>query len=145
MQATDPAEWLADLILAHLSQLTAQATAHARAQVPWYQAQPEARIHNLLAGDYRALAVALRANDIPGLRVHVERVTQDCIRSGAPAIELIQVAELVEAEVRILIEADLTENSALAADAMRRMQTLTKNIRMIISAINLRLLTNLPL
>src|SRR5262245_43938443 len=126
MQGIDPAQWIAQLILSHLNTLTDTAVAQARAQVPWHRAQPEAQIRTMLLADHRALAQAVLSNDSAELRAHVERETEACIQRGAPAAGLILVAGLIEEGVRKLIEEELAHDPTQAADATRRMQTLTK-------------------
>src|SRR4051794_37699824 len=133
---------LAQLIRTHSTQLTRRAVEQARAQVPWYRTLPPDAVQQMFAQDYQALAQALQSNDVAPLRAYVEQMGEERIHSGASAESMIAVATLIEESVRWLIDQELATYPAEARDATRRVQTLTKNIRMILSGINLRLVIN---
>jgi len=134
-------EWLAALILDHLDLLAAEATATALAQVPWYQTFPPAAVREMFRESYRALAQVFPTHDITPMRNYVEEVITERLRSGAPAEGLIAVATILEDEIHRLIERDSRDNPRRGADAARQLMAVTKNMRMIMSGINLRLLT----
>ena len=134
-------EWLAALILDHLDLLAAAATATALAQVPWYQTFPPAAVREMFRQSYRALAQVFPTHDITPMRRYVEEVITERLRSGAPAEGLIAVATILEDEVHRLIERESRDDPRRAADAARQLMAVTKNMRMIMSGINLRLLT----
>ncbi len=133
-------DWAARLIDSHRDALTERALDLARAQIPWYHSQSPDTLRRMFSDDYRALAQVLRTNDTAALRTHIEQVATECIHRGAPAAGLIAMASLLEESVRALIEREAA-NPAVAAEATRRVQVITKNISMILSGVNLRLLT----
>jgi hypothetical protein len=133
---------LAQLILANHGALTERAVEQARAQVPWHRTLAPGPLHRMFTQDYRALAEMLESNDTAALRAYVIQTGEQRIQMGAPAESLIAGATLIEENVRWLIDRELAADPAVAREATRRVQIATKNIRMILSGINLRLLVN---
>ena len=132
---------LPQLILNHCAQLTHRTAEQARAQVPWYRNLAPDALDRMFTGDYQRLAQTLQTNDMVALRTYVEQTGQERLQMGAPAESLIAVATLMEENVRRLIDMELATNPMIARDATRRVQSTIRNIRMILSGLNLRRLT----
>src|SRR3954453_17694132 len=128
---------LAELIRSQRVILTARTVEQACAQVPWYRTLADNTIRRMFTQDYQALAQTLESNDTATLRAYVVQTGEQRIKIGAPAESLIAVATLIEENVRWLIDRELGADPAAARDATRRVQIITKNIRMILSGINL--------
>jgi hypothetical protein len=133
---------LAELIRSHNDALTERTVEQACAQIPWYRTLSAGAIRRMFKQDYQALAQMLESNDTATLRAYVNQTGEQRIKLGAPAESLIAVATLIEENVRRLIDRELKADPALARDATRRVQIITKNIRMILSGINLRLIVD---
>lgn len=139
----EPTDWVAQTILAHLNTLADQARARSSAQIHWYQAQSPDLVHEMFVRDYQALAQVLDTNDNNGLRIYTEQACAERIGRGAPAAALISGATLIEDILGPLLYAQAA-GPAQATEANRRVQSITRNIRMILSAINLQLLNQPP-
>lgn len=133
---------LAQLMLTHSALLIHRTVEQARAQVPWYRTLPPETLQRMFARDYQALAQALQSSDITVLRAYVEQMGEERILMGATAESIIAVMTLIEESMRWLIDRELAAYPTEARDATRRVQTITKNIRMILSGLNLRLVIN---
>jgi hypothetical protein len=139
----EPADWVAQTILAHLNTLADQARARSAAQIPWYQAQSPDLVREMFVRDFQALARVLDTNDNNGLRIYTEQACAERISRGAPAAALISGATLIEDVLGPLLY-DQAPGPPQAAEATRRVQSVTRNIRMILSAINLQLVNQPP-
>ena len=122
--------------------LVAWAAARANAQIPFYCELPSTAVEQMFRDDFQAIAAVLDAPDLVQLRSYVEASTTQRIVAGAPATVLIAGATLLEDGVRYLIESDSDLDTVAPTEAMRRVQMVVKNMRMIVSGINLRLLTH---
>ena len=129
---------LPQLILRHSAQLTDRTVEQVRAQVPWYQDQTPDVVRRMVNQDYQMLAQMLQNTDVVTLRAYIEKTGLDRLQTGAQAENLIAVAALMEENVRRLIDTEMLANPTLARDATRRVQSLIRNIRMILSGLNLR-------
>jgi len=132
--------WLSELILAHLEPLASEAVAIAQAQVPWYQALSAPAVQAIFATTYRILAETCATDDVTPMQTYVERVIVDRIHSGVPAEALIALATLLEGTIHRLINRESTADPLRAAQASRQLMGHTKNVRMLMSGLNLRLL-----
>src|SRR5690348_9190273 len=135
---------LAQLIRTQSAGLIERTVEQACAQVPWYRTLAPDAIQRMFTQDYQALAQVLESNDNAALRVYVVETGEQRLETGAPAESLIAVATLIEENVRRLIDRELASDPTAIHDATRRVQIVTKNIRMILSGINLRRLVNAP-
>src|SRR5690349_8566389 len=126
---------LPQLILSHCAQLTDRTVEQARAQVPWYQTLAPDLVRRMVNQDYQMLAQMLQNNDVAALRAYIERTGLQRLQTGAQAENLIAVAVLMEENVRRLIDTELLAYPAPARDATRRVQSLIRNIRMILSGL----------
>jgi hypothetical protein len=142
MDSTASIRQAAILITTHLDSLVARTLQIAVAQVPWYHNFAEAELAQMFRRDYQALAEVLGNNNMAALRTYVEQTGMARIAQGASAPELITIATLLEAGVSHLIATEMGTASTQAAEATRRVQMVIKNMRMILSGINLRLLTH---
>lgn len=133
---------LTQLILGHSTQLATRTVEQAWAQVPWYRTLSPATLDRMFLSDYQQLAEMLQTNDVMALRTYIEQTGQERLQMGAPAESLIAVAALMEENLRRLIEDDLKAHPVVAREATRRVQTIIRNIRMILSGLNLRRLTS---
>lgn len=136
--------WLSQLILAHLDPLAAQAVTTAQAQVPWYREIGRDRLHTVFKAAYATLATIFPANDLTPMRQYMEQVIAERLQQGAPAEGLIHVATILEAGVLALIDQEREAAPQHTVAATRQMQVATKNLLLIISGINLRVLSKLP-
>ncbi|HMA34538.1 MAG TPA: hypothetical protein VKY74_08655 [Chloroflexia bacterium] len=141
MDGTANSSRAAELVVAHLESLVARTLPAACSQVPWYRSLPAAVLQEMFRHDYEALAAMLASNDMAALRAYVEQTGIERIGKGASAPALIAAAALLENEVSQLIAVEMAPDHASAIAATRRVQLITKNVRMILSGINLRLLT----
>ncbi len=132
--------WLSELILAHLEPLASEAVAIAQAQVPWYQELPVPAVQAIFATTYRILAETCASDDITPMQTYVDRVITDRIHSGVPAEGLIAVATLLEGTIHRLINRESTADPLWAAQASRQLMGHTKNLRLLMRGISLRLL-----
>ena len=133
---------LAQLIRTQSAVLIEHTVEQACAQVPWYRTLPPEALHRMFNQDYQALARVLESNDTAALRVYVVETGEQRLQTGAPAESLIAVATLIEENVRRLVDRELAGDPTAAHDATRRVQIVTRNIRMILSGINLRMVIN---
>jgi hypothetical protein len=133
---------LAQLMFTHDALLIHRTVEQAQAQVPWYRTLAPDTLHRMFVRDYQALVQALQSNDSSTLRTYVEQMGEERIVMGATAENLIASVTLIEESVRWLIDRELAPYPVAARDATRRVQTITKNIRMILSGINLRMVIN---
>jgi hypothetical protein len=136
--------WLSDLIRSNLISLAVNATTVARAQVPWYRNVPPEQLQGLLATSYTMLAQTLLTGDITPMRAYMERAITERLSQGAPVEGILQLSTLLEAGVRDLILRETTADPTRVAAAERLLVMTSKNLRLIISGINLRLLSKLP-
>lgn len=136
--------WLSDLIRANLIGLVDYAVTVARAQVPWYRDVPPEQLEGMFTVSYRMLAQTLLTGDINPMRAHMEQVITERLRQGAPVEGILQLSTLLEVGVRDLMERQVGAEPARVAGAERLLVTTSKNLRLIISGINLRLLSKLP-
>jgi hypothetical protein len=136
--------WLSDLIRANLSSLTEYATTVARAQVPWYRSVPPEQLQGMFATTYQILAQTLLSGDIAPMRGHMEQAITERLRQGAPVEDILQLSTLLEAGVADLIRHQPGADPQRVAGAERLLVMTSKNMRLIISGINLRLLSRLP-
>ncbi|HMA33042.1 MAG TPA: hypothetical protein VKY74_01075 [Chloroflexia bacterium] len=134
--------WLSELILTHADRLALQAVVAACAQVPWYRQFPPDVLQGTFVSTYQTLAQVFPTLDITPMRVYMDRVIVERIRAGAPAESLMAVASLLESGVHALIDQQPAPGAARAAEAHRLTLAITKNLRLILSGINLRLLTD---
>jgi hypothetical protein len=140
MDGTANSRRVAELIEAHLDQLLEQTGLHVADQVPWYHDLPQLSQNALFRQDYQALIRMLLTDDIAALRTYLDQAIPARLNRGAPATGLITAAGLMEIELGQLVAAEMADDPARAADTMRRVASVIKNMRMIISGINLRLL-----
>jgi hypothetical protein len=136
--------WLSDLIRSNLTSLAVNATTVARAQVPWYRNVPPEQLRGMLATSYTMLAQTLLSGDITPMRTHMEQVITERLSQGAPVEGILHLSTLLEAGVTDLIHRDPQVDPARVAAAERLLVMTSKNLRLIISGINLRLLSKLP-
>jgi hypothetical protein len=132
--------WLSQLVLAHLDELAQEMAAEARRTMPMYRAMDPEVVQPLFVALYQVLAQSFAVGDIAPLRSYLERVTADRIRDGASADGFIKLAGLSQQGITRLIQQELAQNPARAADAIRMAQTVNNNARLILSEINLRLI-----
>ncbi len=133
---------LPQLILQHTPVLARRTAAQACAQMPWYRSQAPNLLDHMFARDYQQLAQMLQSADVATLRTYIEQSGEERLQMGASAESLIAVAALMEENVRRLIDTELSGSPTVAKDATRRVQAAIRNIRMILSGLNLRRLTN---
>ena len=133
---------LTQLILQHCAQLTNRTGEQACAQVPWFRTLAPDALERMFTEDYQQLARMLQTNDVGMLRTYIEQAGQARLQMGAPAESLIAAAALMEENLRRLIDAELVAYPPAAKDATRRVQMATRNVRMILSGLNLRRLTS---
>jgi hypothetical protein len=141
MDSTASSRRVAGLIEAHLDHLLDQTGLRAIAQVPWYHQLPQGAQANMFRQDYQAVVRMLLTDDMVALRTFLDETVPPRLSQGAPATGLITAASLMETEIGQLVVAELGDDPARAAETMRRVAVVIKNMRMIISGINLRLLT----
>jgi hypothetical protein len=133
---------LTQLILQHCPQLTTRTMEQACAQVAWFRTLAPTTLERMFTEDYQQLAQMLQTNDVGMLRTYIEQTGQARLQMGAPAESLIAAAVLMEENLRRLIDAELAPYPLAARDATRRVQTAIRNVRMILSGLNLRRLTS---
>ena len=136
--------WLSDLIRANLPSLVAYATTVARAQVPWYRNLPPEQLEVMFTTTYRMLAQTLLTGDIGPMRGHMEQAITERLLQGAPVEGILQLATLLEVGVHDLMARQVGADPDRVAGAERLLVMTSKNLRLIISGINLRLLSKLP-
>jgi len=136
--------WLSDLIRANLPGLTDYAVTVARAQVPWYRTVPPEQLQGMFATTFRMLAQTLLTGDIAPMRGHMEQAITERLSQGAPVEGILQLSTLLEAGIRDLIRQQQGADPQRVAGAERLLVMTCKNLRLIISGINLRLLSSLP-
>jgi len=139
---SNQAPTLSQLILRHGPQLTHRTVEQACAQVPWFRSLSPDLLDRMFTGDYQRLAQMLQSNDVATLRTYIEQTGEERLEMGAPAESLIATAALMEENVRRLIDTELAPYPNVARDATRRVQAAIRNIRMILSGLNLRRLTS---
>jgi hypothetical protein len=98
----------------------------------------------MLATSYTMLAQTLLTGDITPMRTHMEQAITERLSQGAPVEGILQLSTLLEAGVRDLILRETTADPTRVAAAERLLVMTSKNLRLIISGINLRLLSKLP-
>ncbi|HMA36473.1 MAG TPA: hypothetical protein VKY74_18595 [Chloroflexia bacterium] len=141
---TPTGTWLAELILSHLDELAATLGEAARRDIPLYRAMEPAVVHPLFAALYQVLAQTLAAGDMAPMRTYLQHVTVSRIRDGAAAASFIKLAEISDATVDRLVQRELPHDPAFAAEALRQVHTVSQNVRLILSEINLQLLSQRP-
>jgi hypothetical protein len=133
----------ADLLVEHIhaerAALVAQTTQRLRAEVPWFQRLPVEGVRVLVEEDIGTLDHLLTMPDARTARNLVAEAGLLRLRSGAPATDLIAAASLLGEEIEALILQAFTDPVAANA-ASRRLQSATRNIRMILSGVNLQML-----
>ncbi len=137
--------WLSDLIRSNLTSLTTYAVTVARAQVPWYRTVPPEQLEVMFTTSYRVLAQTLLTGDISPMRGHMEQAITERLRQGAPVEGILQLSTLLEVGVRDMMARQAGADPDRIAGAERLLVMTSKNLRLIISGINLRLLSKLPL
>jgi hypothetical protein len=138
--ATGP--WLAALIQAHIEDLAEALGEAARRDIPFYQAIPPQQVQHLFRALYQAVAATVEAGDLLPMRTHLEQITAARIRAGVAASSYIALVPLSQANLLALIERDGSSDRALKADAIRVVQSIHTNARLMLSEINLRLLSH---
>lgn len=136
--------WLADLIRSNLFSLSESAMTVARAQVPWYHNVPPEQLQTMFSTTYWMLGQTLLTGDISPMRGHMEQAITERLRQGAPVEGILQLSTLLEAGVIELIHHQQGVEPLRVASAERLLVMTSKNLRLIISGINLRLLSRLP-
>lgn len=136
--------WLTELVQTNLDILAARAADAARARVSWYRNIPPERLHTMFATTYGVLAEVFPADNLTPLRLYMDAVITERIRSGATALDLLDVIAIIESELIRLIDAQTDVPAARRLEASRQTTTIIRNMRMILSSINLRLLTQAP-
>jgi hypothetical protein len=132
--------WVSELIKANLDELATEAVTLAQAQVTLYSRLSTEVVKDMFTTTYRALADTLDSGSIEPMRAHMEVVIPSRIQSGASAESLIALATLLEGTVHRLILREQPD-PLVAAEASRSLMAQTKNARLILTGINLRLLT----
>lgn len=132
--------WVAELIRINLDELATEAVTLAQNQVALYNRLPTEVVKDIFATTFRALADTLDSGTIEPMRAHMEVVIPSRIQSGASAESLIALATLLEGTVHRLILREQPD-PMVAAEASRSLMAQTKNARLILTGINLRLLT----
>lgn len=135
----EPTDLLLAQIQAERPALVSQTTERLRVEVPWFQRLPAAIITGWIEEDIAALNQLLTAPDGRAARQQVTAIGSARIRAGAPATDLIAAASILAEEVQALILRAFDDPSTAGA-ASRRLQSATKNIRMILSGVNLQML-----
>ena len=78
------------------------------------------------------------------MRAHMEQAITERLRQGAPVEGILQLSTLLEAGITDLIHRETQADPVRVASAERLLVMTSKNLRLIISGINLRLLSKLP-
>lgn len=136
--------WLADLVLHNIDALADELATVARQRFPLYAALPPEQVLPLFVALYQVVAQSLAQADIAPLRTYFEQVTARRIRAGASADGFIQLAAISQEALDRLIARESADNPERAAAARHAYSTIITNTRLILSEINLRLLTHPP-
>jgi hypothetical protein len=125
---------------ASLEPLVTRTVARLRSQVRWYQTLDPPVLQEMVRQDYQALGEALATNDMVVFRRYVEQSGEARLRAGAPAASLIAGISLLEEEVLFFWAFGGTDPAG-QGESTRQLQSILRNMRMILSGVNLRLLT----
>ncbi len=135
--------WLAALIRRHQAALAAELAAVAQQTIPFYHRTPHATLEASFARFYAALATAA-AGDLDPLRSYLTTVVAVRLAAGVEAQQFIALAQLTTGGVRGLIEAERATQPDHASLATQQFTGLLMTIRLILSEVNLRRLTQPP-
>src|SRR5579859_1610102 len=141
---TPTGRWIAELILAHIDELAVEVATIARQTIPLYASLPPDVVKQRFVESYQAQAQTFAQGSMEPLRAYMEPTITARIQSGADAASLIQLVTVLHDGVRRLIEQDRAANPARANEAVRQVETVNKNLRLMFSEINLRYLTKPP-
>jgi hypothetical protein len=136
--------WLANLLLAHIDELATRLADASRRDIPLYAAMDPAVVHQLYVQLYRVIAQSFAEASITPMRTHLTQVTATRMRDGAAAVAIIMLAAISRDEMQRFIDREAAGDPVRAAEATRLATTLNNNVRLIMSEINLRLLSENP-
>ncbi len=135
------ADWLAASITAHSAVLAGDLGAFAQQQVPFYSTIDRARLLAGMQRYFEARARAIADTDMAPLRAYLEQTLSAQIQQGAEGAIYIGLINHADDLVAALI-AHEAPNAAQGDDARRTARSTSRNARLIVSEINLKLLTD---
>ncbi len=138
MRATT-ADWLAASITAHRDRLAGDLGAFAQQQVPFYSTFDRAQLLEGMQQYFEAMARAIAGTDMTPLRAYLEQTIAAQIQQGAEGANYIGLINYADDLVAALITQEATD-AAQGDDARRTASSTSRNARLIVSEINLKLL-----
>lgn len=137
--------WLADLILKHLDALAKHlADSAAQRSAVYRNLAPDERLDGF-RGFLQTLAETFRQNDLTPVRTYLEHITNDRLRRGVNAADIIALTVEGRDRIAALVEQESAGNQELATAALRQVQGIGNSVTLILSEINLRRLSTRPL
>ncbi|HMA33034.1 MAG TPA: hypothetical protein VKY74_01035 [Chloroflexia bacterium] len=136
--------WLTELIRAHQAEMAASIAARARQRIPLYAGMPPSQVQAIFERVYQVMAQSLASGDLTVMRAFMQQAIVERLQAGAPAPDLIALIPSLGDEVRAVVDRESATDPRQTAQALRQLQTLISNMRMIVSEINLSLLKTPP-
>lgn len=133
--------WCAALIRDHLPALVDDMLQWARADNPREFPPDRATDHEQFTRFYSVLAQTLDTSDTQIARAIYERMAEERLRTKVPATAIIRLVDHGNEVLSQMIAAQQPD-PALAAEATRQMRAVLATCRMILSKVNIQLLTH---
>ncbi len=140
---TTTGPWIAALIETNLDRLAAEAATEGRVRIPFYRTLPLASLQDGFRTSWQMQAAAFGGNHAP-LRAHMLAIVTARVESGASIIDMLDAADLMRDLLTACVHATTDAGSGPHHEVIRQVEALHKTLRMLISAINLQLLTSTP-
>jgi len=141
MQDSATGTWIAALISTNLETLASETATAVFQRVPFYRSLGAAGVQAAFADILMVLTQVFPAGDLQPLSLYLERVVPRRLVSGAAADALIEATAIIDDQLCRLISREMEDQSARIAEAIRSIHAVNHAQRMMISEINLRLLT----
>src|SRR5690242_13318438 len=132
--------WLANLVMDHADDLSAHLAATVQRQIPFYATWERERINQAINLFCQSLAQVFATGDMAPVRVYLERLVGARLGQRTAGTDYIWLLDRLEESMRALIERQAGDPRRLN-EAHRLVRSTSRNARLIISEINLQLLT----
>jgi hypothetical protein len=130
--------WIAALIEANLDALAVEAAAEGCERIPFYRTLPRGELEQGFRYSWQMQASAFYGDPLP-LRNHMRAIVTARVESGATIADMMDASDLMRDLLVARIHAALAPRPT--HEAVRQVEALHKTLRMLISGINLQLLT----
>jgi hypothetical protein len=138
--STTRGPWIAALIEANLDALAVEAAAEGCRRIPFYRTLPRAELEQGYRTSWQMQATAFNG-DLAPLRNHMRAIVTARVESGATVGDMMDAADLMRDVLIARIRATPAPAATPIHEAIRQVEALHTTLRMLISGINLQLLT----